>query len=83
MIVTLYSNNKRLHRWWRKSTYSSLGGIPQDILDLFGRDIYNTGYLSVTPLNRNGTEWYRCDLIPVREAEVPKELLLLELINPP
>ncbi len=83
MIIALYQGNKRLHRWWRGSHFASLGGIPDDILENFGRDVYNTGYLSVTPKNRFGTEWYRCDLIPVREAEVPKELLLLELIDPP
>lgn len=54
----------------------------QSFLSLLGSEIYNGGYLK----GRNGfwkpTDWYRCDQTPVLLADVPKELRLLELINP-
>lgn len=81
MIVRLYYANQLLQQWWRGN--SSLSGISREIMEVLGREIYNGGYICCTPGNRYGTEWYRCDFIPVRQEEVPKELLVLELLNPP
>lgn len=83
MIVRLYYAQQLVQQWWRSSHFSSLGGIPSDIREAHGLEVYNGGYISCTPGNGHGTEWYRCDLIPVLDAEVPKELRLLELLNPP
>jgi hypothetical protein len=58
-----------------------MAGIPREIREVLGMEIYNGGYLSATPSNGHGTEWYRCDLIPVRDVEVPKELRMLELLQ--
>lgn len=80
MIIRLYYANQLLKQWWRGNT--SMSGIPREIMEVLGREIYNGGYLSCTPNNHHGTEWYRCDLIPVRQEDVPKELLVLELLNP-
>lgn len=82
MIIRLYCDNQLLDQWWRSSHFSNLSGIPKLVRKDFGMEVYNRGYLACTPYNHNGTEWFRCDLIPVRQEEVPKELLVLELLNP-
>ena len=83
MIIRLYYSNQLVEQWWRSSHFSNLSGIPRLVRENHGIEVYNGGYLACTPYNHNGTEWFRCDLIPVLLGDVPKELLALELINPP
>lgn len=54
------------------------------ILSMVGSEVYNGGYLRLKNaiLPSVDHQWYRCDLTPVLLEEVPKELRLLELINP-
>jgi hypothetical protein len=79
MIIRLYYANQLIRQWARLShpTYS----ISREILEDLGREIYNGGYVCSTTVNNNGTEWFRCDTTPVLLGDVPKELLLLELLQ--
>jgi len=47
----------------------------------WGWEVYNGGYVYGVfyPLAKSGA-WYRCDLTPVLDADVPKELKALLLI---
>jgi hypothetical protein len=47
-------------------------------------DVYNGGYIKY-PEGHNfyPASWARCDGTPVLLEDVPKELLLIELLNPP
>ncbi len=47
-------------------------------------EIYNGGYIKYPPGHKfYPDEWSRCDTTPVLRENVPKELLVLELLNPP
>lgn len=47
-------------------------------------DIYNGGYIKYPDGHKfYPTGWSRCDTTPVLLEDVPKELLVLELLNPP
>lgn len=46
-------------------------------------DVYNEGYVKYPDGHKFYPDgWSRCDTTPVLTADVPKELLLIELINP-
>jgi hypothetical protein len=79
----LYYSNQLVKQWFRSSFRdTSLGFIAREILHELGPETYNGGYLACTGApDYIGTEWYRCDLIPVKDVEVPKELLVLELLQ--
>lgn len=50
---------------------------PNQILSVYGEEIYNGGYIYTKYLVN---KWWRCDFTPVLLADVPKELQLLVLL---
>lgn len=46
----------------------------------WGLEIYNGGYISTYDPSTNSYGWFRCDYTPVLPEDVPKELIVLELI---
>ena len=46
----------------------------------WGLEIYNGGYISTYLSATNRYEWFRCDYTPVLPEDVPKELIVLDLI---
>lgn len=45
----------------------------------WGLEVYNGGYLHCYDFKGN-SEWYRSDMTPVLPQDVPKELIVLELL---
>jgi hypothetical protein len=82
MIIRLYYANHLLDQWWRSSHFTNFERLPRVIRERHGLEIYNGGYLSVKPGTSTDIEWFRCDLTPVLRENIPKELLVLELLNP-
>jgi hypothetical protein len=59
--------------------FNKLGRLVQS---LYGHEIYNGGYLYAAVSDSTPCRWWRCDLTPLLDDEVPKELrLLLVLLN--
>jgi len=71
-----YANQVMLTTSVRQNETVRFQGLPPDV--------YNGGYIKY-PEGHNfyPTCWARCDGTPVLSEDVPKELLVMELLNPP
>ena len=70
------TDSKRLiHVFYANQLYKSVE-VDRDysLIDL-GPEVYNGGYLI-----GSSRKWFRCDLTPVLDEDVPKELKLLALL---
>jgi hypothetical protein len=76
VVRLYYANQLVLTAAVRQNETMRFQGLPPDI--------YNGGYMKY-PKGHNfyPSEWCRCDATPVLLEDVPKELLVLELLNPP
>lgn len=76
VVRLYYANQLVLTAAVRQNETMRFQGLPEDI--------YNGGYMKY-PKGHNfyPSEWSRADSTPVLLEDVPKELLVLELLNPP
>ena len=71
MYVRVFYNNTLIHDLDKKRFRVFQASCPQEI--------YNSAYIYGTPYNNN-LGWFRVDGTPVRLADVPKEIQLLNLL---
>ena len=74
------TEGKQIHLFYADQLYGSWSAGSFTFLHDIPPEIYNGGYLLHPGFITTGVRWYRCDLTPVRDEYVPKELKMLVLL---
>lgn len=76
MTIRAFYAGQLLHEFPKGYGWSSASTF----LNRWSAEIYNGAYLHENPQNDFQHAWYRADLTPVLDVDVPKELKLLVLL---